>query len=142
MEIIKDGNKILAIVIKHNYSPNQTEFYTPKEFSQQLGIIKYPKGHMIPPHYHVVNPRNIVYTQEVLFIKRGKILANLFSEELEIKCKVELVTGDLIMLASGGHSFDFIEDSELIEVKQGPYVNQLEDKVIFKQSNEKIYSSK
>jgi len=35
----------------------------------------------------------------------------------------EIRTGDVILLSVGGHGFEMLEDSELIEVKQGPYLD-------------------
>jgi hypothetical protein len=32
-----------------------------------------------------------------------------------------LSSGDVILLAHGGHGFTMLEDTEMIEVKQGPY---------------------
>ena len=40
--------------------------------------------------------------------------------------KLKANTGDVILLASGGHGFQMIEQSEIIEVKQGPYVESLD----------------
>ena len=42
----------------------------------------------------------------------------------------ELIQGDVILLAFGGHGFEMIEDSEIIEIKQGPYCGEF-DKVRF-----------
>ena len=42
----------------------------------------------------------------------------------------DLHTGDVILLIAGGHGFFFYEPSELIEVKQGPFMGEL-DKVRF-----------
>jgi hypothetical protein len=41
-----------------------------------------------------------------------------------------LYTGDVILLAAGGHGFEMLEDSQIIEIKQGPYVGE-EDKIRF-----------
>ena len=38
--------------------------------------------------------------------------------------------GDVVLLAYGGHGFEMLEDSEMIEVKQGPYAGDM-DKVRF-----------
>ena len=49
-----------------------------------------------------------------------------------------LESGDVILLAFGGHGFEMIEDSEIIEVKQGPYVGEA-DKTRFEPiSNDQI----
>ena len=38
--------------------------------------------------------------------------------------------GDTIILLAGGHGFNILEDTKMIEVKQGPYLSQAEDKVL------------
>jgi hypothetical protein len=38
--------------------------------------------------------------------------------------------GDVILLASGGHGFEVLEEIEMIEVKQGPYAGD-QDKTRF-----------
>jgi len=39
-----------------------------------------------------------------------------------------LNSGDTILLLRGGHGFNILEDSKIIEVKQGPYYGVEEDK--------------
>ncbi|MBX3590979.1 MAG: hypothetical protein KF755_08730 [Burkholderiaceae bacterium] len=33
-----------------------------------------------------------------------------------------LSAGDVVLLAFGGHGFEMLESTEIVEVKQGPYV--------------------
>ena len=35
-----------------------------------------------------------------------------------------LETGDVILLSEGGHGFEILEETEMIEVKQGPYAGE------------------
>lgn len=80
VEVIKDETgKVLCHIIRSQYSPKSTEFYTPDSYSQQLGIIKYPKESSIKPHYHNELAREVFYTQEVLVIRKGKVKVNLFA---------------------------------------------------------------
>ena len=44
--------------------------------------------------------------------------------------KLELKAGDSLLLTGGGHGFDVLEECQLIEVKQGPYLG-MDDKVKF-----------
>jgi hypothetical protein len=37
-----------------------------------------------------------------------------------------LEAGDIILLAFGGHGFEMIEPTEIIEVKQGPYAGDMD----------------
>ncbi len=49
---ITSGDKLIAIIIPHDFHTNSVEFFTPKEFSQQLGYMRHPAGHKILPHTH------------------------------------------------------------------------------------------
>lgn len=65
--------------------------------------------------------RSVLYTQEVLFIKSGSLRVDFYDEQqVYIESRV-LSSGDTILLARGGHGFQILEPSEIIEVKQGPY---------------------
>lgn len=127
----KDNGIPICHIIRAAYRPDKTEFFTPGDYSQQLGIIKYPSGGKIKPHYHNRVTREVHYTQEVLVIRMGKVQINLFDHELETICSVVLSKGDVILLASGGHGFEILEDCEMLEVKQGPYNGVEADKTHF-----------
>lgn len=71
--------------------------------------------------HHTVH-REVKYTQEVLFIKKGKLRVDFYDENMIYLESVLLTAGDTILLAAGGHGFKVLEDVEIIEVKQGPYV--------------------
>ena len=130
VEEIRDKNGIvLCHIIRAMYSPAQTEFFTPNNYSQQLGIIKYPQGGYIKPHYHNKLSREVFYTQEVLVIRKGKVKVNLFdSDEMSFLTAVILNEGDTILLATGGHGFEMMADTEMLEIKQGPYNGVQNDK--------------
>jgi mannose-6-phosphate isomerase-like protein (cupin superfamily) len=127
---ITHNNKILAIIIKRNFQKDGIEFFTPDDFSQQLAYMKRPKGYIIKPHIHNIVERKVEYTQEVLFIKRGKVRVDFYDEDRNYLKSVILDEGDVILLAHGGHVFEMIEETEIIEVKQGPYAGDM-DKVRF-----------
>jgi len=128
-QIISD-NKIISIIIRSEFSKPGIEFFTPGDFSQQLGYMKHKKGETIQEHIHVLHVREIQYTQETLFIKKGRVKINFYHQDKSFFTSRELKTGDVILLASGGHGFEFLEETEMIEVKQGPYCGD-QDKVRF-----------
>ncbi|HTF21183.1 MAG TPA: hypothetical protein VK658_24070 [Chryseolinea sp.] len=133
VEVVYDKDNTVPIchIIRAAYSPGTTEFFTPGSYSQQLGIIKYAKDGYIKPHFHNKVVREVHYTQEVLVIRKGKVKVNLFDHELKPIDHVILNAGDVILLASGGHGFEMLEDSEMLEVKQGPYNGVAADKTHF-----------
>ena len=130
IEKIQHGGECLAITIYHNYTKDGTAFFTPGDFSQQLGYMKHNKGATIQEHIHILHCREIRYTQETLFVRRGRVRINFYTEDQQYLTSRELTTGDVILLASGGHGFEFLEETEMIEVKQGPYCGD-QDKIRF-----------
>lgn len=130
VENIVYKNVLLAIIIRSNYQHDGITFFTPNEFSQQLGYMCRPKGYTIEPHIHKHLERKVFFTQEVLVIKRGTVRVDFYNaRQFYIESRT-ISTGDVILLASGGHGFEILEDAEIIEIKQGPYNNE-KDKVRF-----------
>lgn len=130
IEYIKKDEQTLAVIIKASYKKEGIEFFTPGDFSQQLGYMNRKKGYSIPPHTHNLVERKVHLTQEVLYIKSGKVRVDFYDEDQTYLESRIVEKGDVILLASGGHGFQMLEDSEMIEVKQGPYCGE-EDKVRF-----------
>jgi len=119
-EILHDG-KLLALILRTSFHADGIRFFTPDHFSQQLGYMNRPQGHVIPPHVHNAVVRNVHYTREVLFIKSGKVRVDFYDDgQTYLESRI-LGTGDVILLAFGGHGFEMLEASEMIEVKQGPF---------------------
>jgi anti-sigma factor ChrR (cupin superfamily) len=130
IETIKHNDTVLSVIIRSNYKSEGIEFFTPQDYSQQLGYMNRKKGYAIPPHRHNLVERKVVLTQEVLYIKSGKVRVDFYDDSQEYIESRVLHQGDVILLATGGHGFEMLEDSEMIEVKQGPYCGE-EDKVRF-----------
>ncbi|WP_254960198.1 MULTISPECIES: hypothetical protein [unclassified Cyanobium] len=89
-----------------------------------------PEGYVIPPHVHNPVPREVQYTKEVLFIKSGRVRVDFYDDDQTYLESRVLETGDVILLAYGGHGFEMLEPTEMIEVKQGPYAGD-QDKTRF-----------
>jgi hypothetical protein len=130
VEQIFDDYRMIAIIVYAEYDQEGIEFFTPHNFSQQLAFMNRPKGYRICAHIHKPVPRNVRYTQETLLIRSGKVKINFYSEKCKYLCSRELSIGDVILLVSGGHEFEMLEDTSMIEVKQGPYAGN-EDKEKF-----------
>jgi hypothetical protein len=52
IEIIKDNDEILAIIIRKDFKAEGIKFFTPDDFSQQLAYMRHPKGKKIAPYVH------------------------------------------------------------------------------------------
>lgn len=121
IEKIICNNKLLGIILRNDFNQNGVSFFTPDDFSQQLAFMKHPKGKLIEPHVHNLVKREIFFTKEVLFIKKGSLRVDFYTEKQEYLESRILYTGDTLLLASGGHGFEVLENIEMIEVKQGPF---------------------
>ena len=124
IEKIINNNSILALIIRADFSKEGIEFFTPDDYSQQLAYMNRPAGYRITPHIHNKVQREVFYTQEVLFIKKGKVKVDFYDDGKNCIDTKILETGDVILLASGGHGFTMLEPTEMIEVKQGPFVGE------------------
>ena len=130
VEEIRSGQQVIAIIICSDFKKDGVEFFTPAAFSQQLGYMKHQGGHKIQEHIHRLKSREVKYTQETLFVRSGRVRVDFYADDRAYLTSREIKTGDVILLASGGHGFEFLEETEMIEVKQGPYSSD-EDKVRF-----------
>jgi len=130
IDYIRHGDLLLSVIIRHDYCESGIHFFTPNSFSQQLAYMKHPAGKVIYPHVHNPVPREVNLTQEVLFLKRGRLRVDFYDDGHNYLESRILKKGDVILLAGGGHGFEALEDIELIEVKQGPYAGD-QDKTRF-----------
>ena len=121
IEKIMDKDEALCILIRHNLIPTQTTFLTPPEYKQQVGFVVYPEGGEIARHTHVPLPRQLVGTSEVLIVKKGRCVIDIYNNAHDLIATRELNEGDLILMVGGGHGFRMLEDTVLLEIKQGPY---------------------
>ena len=124
IERIEHQQVLLALILRANYSQEGIHFFTPNEFSQQLGYMNRPAGYVIPPHVHNPVAREVQFTKEVLFIKSGRVRVDFYDDQQSYLESREVRQGDVILLAFGGHGFEMLEQSEIIEVKQGPYAGE------------------
>jgi len=121
IEHISQGDQCLAIIIRNNFVPQKTTFLTPNDYKQQIGFVVYPAGGEVPRHVHRPLQRQLVGTSEVLLVRQGHCVADIYNDERELIASRELCEGDVILLVAGGHGFRMLTDTVLLEVKQGPY---------------------
>ena len=129
-EIKSNDGKIIAIVVKKNFDENGINFVSKKEFPLQLGVNSYKKEIKIKPHFHIEKDIMINKIQEIVHIENGKVIVNLYDLSGKKFKSVMLSMGDTIFFVDGGHGFEILEDTKIIEVKQGPYFGKDKDKRI------------
>ena len=128
-EIKSDDGEIIAIVVKRDFEKDGVNFVSKEDYPLQLGISSYRKGDTIKAHFHIEKEIRINKIQEVVHIKSGKTIVNLYDLDGKKFKSVELSDDDTILFVDGGHGFEILEDTKIIEVKQGPYFGVEEDKI-------------
>jgi mannose-6-phosphate isomerase-like protein (cupin superfamily) len=130
IEMLKNGDQLLAVILSRKFAEPGIHFFTPDDLSQQLAYMRHPSGKVIEPHVHNPVDRSVQYTQEVLFIKRGRLRVDFYDNgQAYLESRI-LEAGDVILLATGGHGFEVLDEVEMVEVKQGPYAGD-QDKTRF-----------
>lgn len=121
VEIISWNDMPLAYVIRNELFPTETTFITPPEFKQQVGFVVYPSRGEIAPHLHKPLRRQLTGTSEVLILRKGRCVMDVYNNDKELVASRELREGDIMLMVDGGHGFRMLEDTVFLEVKQGPY---------------------
>jgi hypothetical protein len=130
VEKIQHNGRLLAVIVTSDFKERGIRFFTPDELSQQLAYIHHPAGKTIEPHIHTPAKREVLLTQETLIIKHGKLRVDFFDEQQGYLESRVLQADDVILLVQGGHGFEVLEELEMFEVKQGPYLGH-DDKTRF-----------
>ena len=123
---IENNGILYAIIIDSNFSKPGVNFITPNDSSLQIGYISQPQGKSIKAHYHKKTTRTLYFTNEVIIIKKGKLRVDFYDLNKEYLESYILKVGDVMLLEAGGHGFKVLEDIEMVEVKQGPYVEDMD----------------
>ena len=121
VEHVESNGQSLAYIIRTELNPDKTTFLTPPEFNLQVGFVVYPTGGEIARHVHLPLQRHVQGTSEVLLVKQGRCLIDLYNDARQVVATRELRTGDVLLMVGGGHGFRMLEDTVFLEIKQGPY---------------------
>lgn len=139
---ITHNSKVIAHIFSKDLKADGVKFLSPESYTLQLGLIEHPAGKIVKDHIH---RQDITYqvdtTQEFLYIEKGQVKIRLFSDEWEQLGEFTLSAGDFILLISGGHGLEIVEDCRILEIKQGPYPGDQNAK-IFREPHHHVYSSK
>ena len=121
IEPICQGQTPIAYIVRAGATRATTSFFTGDDATFQAGFVVYPAGGSVVPHIHLPIVRTVVGTSELLLVRSGRCIVDIYGEDRALVASRELVTGDLVLSVGGGHGFRMLEDTVLFEVKQGPY---------------------
>lgn len=130
VQTIKYKGKILAHIFRNSLRAEGVRFLTPDSYSLQLGLLEHKRGVVLKSHQH--NP-DVKYkvdtTQEFLYVEKGEVKVTYYSNDWKKVRTFVLKKGDFILHVDGGHGFEMLKKSRLIEVKQGPYPGEKAAKI-------------
>lgn len=120
----KDGELTLARYIPADIAWSEgLSFFSKDEDFIQVGVWGYDNGKALKAHIHNEVKREVLWTQEVLFVRKGIIRAAIYDTSEKVIAKVDVHAGDIMILLRGGHGYDILEDgTQVLEIKNGPYV--------------------
>ena len=121
---VKEGDLVLARHIPADAAWKEgLNFYSQDNEFIQVGIWGYSDGKELKTHIHNEVKREVLWTQEVLFVRKGRIRANIFDTAENKISEIEVNSGDIIILLRGGHGYEVLEDgTQVLEIKNGPYL--------------------
>ena len=119
--ILYKGEKV-ACVYRKDIVVSDIKFLTTPDNLFQIGIHDRKDQVQLPAHTHnVPSPITINQIQEVLFVMKGKIRVTMLTETSAVISKKLLIAGDAILLISQAHQVEFLGNTRVFEIKQGPY---------------------
>jgi hypothetical protein len=121
VEVVADGGMPLAYLIRKEATTDKTEFITSDDSTFQAGFVVYPAGGHVHAHVHLPVVRQVVGTSELLVVRSGRCIVDIYADDRRLVASREMFPGDAVLSVSGGHGFRMIEDTVLLEIKQGPY---------------------
>lgn len=124
-------NEIFAYILREETinNINGQHFYGHENDFLQVGAMNLETGRVLKPHLHLPQRKKITRNQEVLIILKGSVEVTFYSDDTQLEFdRRVLKSGDIIVLIQGGHGFKILEETRLIEIKQGPYQGQVKDK--------------
>jgi hypothetical protein len=127
-EKITSNGKVYAIIVRAGAKVEGLEFFTPEDYPFQLGVHSRAAGVELKPHVHTFKPKTINVAQEMLHVCKGRIEVKFYDDNKKHFATATLSAGDTVLFAAGGHGIKFLEETKIIEVKQGPYENRENDK--------------
>jgi hypothetical protein len=122
IDTISADGETIAMIIYRDFRVDGIQFLSPNHFSLQVGHMTRPAGYEVVPHTHNPVQRHTVGTQEVLFVKSGRIRVDLYAHDHRFIESRELNGGDLILLAGAGHGIEVLDEATIVEVKNGPFI--------------------
>ena len=120
-QIIKKGDTVYAHFLRAGFDPQGAHFVSDNQDEFQMGVMRREAGYKVQPHKHPLHPRETQGISEFLFFRSGKAAVTVYDEEWNVLAEVTLGAGDCLLFLRGGHELTMLEETSMVEVKQGPF---------------------
>ncbi|MFA7681754.1 MAG: hypothetical protein WCX61_01865 [Candidatus Peribacteraceae bacterium] len=120
---IENAGVLYALIFRRDLSvKNGVRFPAGGDAGLQIGFFERETGYQSEPHRH--QPRNISleHIAEFLSIEKGKVTVTIYDEEWTSIAEETVQSGQCIVFLQGGHAITMLEPTRIMEVKQGPYM--------------------
>lgn len=127
---VKEGGMVLARHIPAEAAwQDGLKFFSTDGDYQQVGTWGYGQGKNLLAHTHNEVSRDVLWTQEVIYIRRGRVRADIFDTSDQKVAELEAGAGDILILLRGGHGYQILENgTQVLEIKNGPYLGAEADR--------------
>jgi hypothetical protein len=127
---IREGDVVLARHIPSHIAWNDgLGFFSSDQDFIQVGVWGYNSGKVLKAHIHNQALREVHWTQEVLYVRSGRIRATVFDMAERRVAELLGTEGDILVLLRGGHGYEILQDgTRVLEVKNGPYLGAEADR--------------
>lgn len=133
VERIEERGRTLAIIVRSEFEEAGTTGFTPPEFPLQLMIMVKREGEIAEGHFHKpasVSKKIKESRHEIIHLISGQVRVDIFWLDGKLVDQVVLNNGDTILLTAG-HKMEYLKDSKILEIKEGPYPGSNMDKYFF-----------
>ena len=121
IKLIEENSVTYAKIIRANYEPSDTEFFTRESDEVQFGVVNFQKNFKTGAHYHNHLKKKSNQTDEILMLQSGSARVDFYNEKGAYIKSAEIFQGDIIIIYKGGHNIFFYDDTKLFMIKPGTY---------------------
>lgn len=129
MKMIMEGEILLAKVITTEDFQPGLMFHSNEADNIQVSTWIHNKSKWLKPHFHNPIQRSTVGTQEVIVVLSGSIHVDIYDTRNCLASELTLRSGEVLISLNGGHGYFILDNNtRVVEIKNGPYFGQSEDK--------------
>src|SRR3989338_3635729 len=125
MDKIFLDEKLVAVHVR-SFPDGKTTPVSALDGALQVLIMKRTKGDVAKAHRHIPKTRTTEVLQECLVVVKGKIQYDFFDEAGKLFKESVVREGEAMLVLGGAHAVQFLEDSLVYELKNGPFIDDKE----------------